>query len=267
LHLTSLNLSLRDLIRKAIRLSGFEIRRIDPFPPAAMGRPVGSLRHFFEDLRGRGFEAHNIIDIGANKTNWSKEAANIFPDARFFLFDPLVNFEQGMRDFVTARPGSRFWLAGVGPEEGQMQFNAVFRPDGSPDTGSSFNKPWQDNNRYIIEGFSVPMVTLDGLVKSGELPASADIVKIDTEGFELRVLAGAQSLFGKVHLFILETSLYPFWFQPIFHEVVAYMAERDYLLYDCVGFNRRPKDGGLGQIDAVFVRRDSALRRETAWTE
>lgn len=256
---------MKEFIKSLIRKSGFEIRRIEPFPPAGIGRPLGSLRHFLEDIRARGFDAKVIVDVGANETHWSTAAATHFPGARFFLFDPLANFERGMNAFVAAHPGSRCWLAGVGREDGFLQFNAVFDPDGHPSSGSSFLKPWQGTD-HKMEPQRVPVVTLDNLVKSGDLPNNPDIVKIDTEGYELNVLAGAQSLFGNVQLFIIETTLYPLWNQPLFHEIVAYMAERDYLLYDIAGFNRRPKDGALINFDACFLKRDSPLRREMAWS-
>jgi Methyltransferase FkbM domain len=48
----------------------------------------------------------------------------------------------------------------------------------------------------------VELKTLDGIVAAnGRMP---DLVKIDAEGFDLKVLGGASTLFGKVEIFLVE---------------------------------------------------------------
>jgi hypothetical protein len=52
---------------------------------------------------------------------------------------------------------------------------------------------------------------------------------------------------------------------PIFHEVIAFMAERGYFAYDFPGFLRRPYDGALGQVDICFAKHDGVLRTTNRW--
>ncbi len=109
-------------------------------------------------------------------------------------------------------------------------------------------------------------MTIDSLVADGSMPVP-ELAKLDVQGFELEALRGAESLFGTTEVFILELTLLetinPGW--PIVHEVVAFMAERGYYLYDLPGFLRRPLDGALAQIDACFVKVDSFLRADGTW--
>ena len=51
------------------------------------------------------------------------------------------------------------------------------------------------------------------------------------------------------------------------HEVIAYLAQRDFLPYDFCGGWRRETDGALAQADIIFVRRDSALRAHRQFWE
>ena len=63
-------------------------------------------------------------------------------------------------------------------------------------------------------------------------------------------------------------SLFPFDDQPNlpqFFEVVAFMKDRGYVVYDFAGFGRRPFDGALGQCDICFVRADGSLRASGRW--
>jgi hypothetical protein len=69
-------------------------------------------------------------------------------------------------------------------------------------------------------------------------------------------------LFGHTDLFVVEVALYRFMERPIFHEVVAFMAERDYFVYDIAGFIRRPYDGAVGLMDLCFARKLRGPERE-----
>lgn len=59
---------------------------------------------------------------------------------------------------------------------------------------------------------------------------------------------------------VLETSLFPFLGAPQFHEVVDFMKERRYVVYDVFDFKYRPIDGALAQVDVAFVKEDSSFR-------
>jgi hypothetical protein len=105
------------------------------------------------------------------------------------------------------------------------------------------------------------------LVESGEIPIP-DFCKIDIQEFELKALDGAQCLFGKSQIFMLEVSLFDFLpHTPSVYDVVSYMHQRGYTLYDIPGpgYSHRPYDGSLGQIDMCFVKKDSVLRQSNQW--
>jgi hypothetical protein len=46
----------------------------------------------------------------------------------------------------------------------------------------------------------------------------------------------------------------------LMHEVIAYLAEREFLPYDICGGLRRTSDMALFQTDMIFARRGSELR-------
>jgi hypothetical protein len=108
------------------------------------------------------------------------------------------------------------------------------------------------------------IVTLDSLANARRSP---DLVKIDVQGFELEVLRGSEALFGSTELFIVEVNFFRFNKRvPLVSEVVSFMADRGYEVYDVAEILPRPRDGALGQADIAFARREGILRDTNSWT-
>jgi hypothetical protein len=91
-----------------------------------------------------------------------------------------------------------------------------------------------------------------------------DLVKLDIQGFELEALSGAQATFWENRGFILETK-FTVPHQYITREVIAFMSDRGYELYDITEYLRRPFDGALGCIDVAFVKSRGMFCAKSSW--
>jgi methyltransferase FkbM-like protein len=118
-----------------------------------------------------------------------------------------------------------------------------------------------------VDGISreVPLKAIDDLcteVKFG----GPYLLKVDVQGAELLVLDGARRTLQDTELVILEVSLLHLYRDgPQLHDVVGYMRERGFLVYDIVGGHNRPLDGALAQVDLVFVRENGRFRLEQGY--
>ena len=94
------------------------------------------------------------------------------------------------------------------------------------------------------------------------------LLKLDLETHELPALTGAESLLEKVETVLTEVSFYDANDSgaPCFAEIVAFLRKRRFLLYEVASLSGRARDGRLRMGDAVFVRDDSALSRDTSWS-
>ena len=129
-------------------------------------------------------------------------------------------------------------------------------------TGSSVLPELSDAPRSLM---TLPMSTLDTVVPAGTRRA---LLKLDVQGYELEVLAGATRTLATASAVVLEVSLLPYnEGAPLFGEVVAFMRSRGFLVYDIVSTRRRRADSALFQADIVFVPAGSPLRAGTVLLE
>jgi hypothetical protein len=99
------------------------------------------------------------------------------------------------------------------------------------------------------------IITLNELVASGNGPL-ADMVKIDAEGFDLKVLAGASNLIGKTDIFLVEAMVCGPYENSV-SEVMQYMARAGYRLIDITDLERSPKHGVLWLCELAFLRKSA----------
>jgi FkbM family methyltransferase len=254
---------MKKLIKKVLKLCGYNLTKNSPFVAGAHQRPVGQMKTLLEDLKARNLACKAILDIGANDTSWSKMAHEIFTDAVFCLIEPQIEMEEKLKLFVSNTKGSVYFLAGAGAKP-ERKYLTIWE-----DVAGSSLLP-EENNLLKQSGKqrAIEIITVDEIIGSGKFPIP-QIVKIDIQGYELEALKGANVLFGKTELFILECSLFAFSTVPgipLVYDVINFMHDKGYVIYDFPGFLRRPLDGALGQCDICFVKADSFLRSSGEWS-
>lgn len=252
----SISLRIRGATKTALARFGVDIRRIQS-PDQLL--PVGDMRSFLAYLHQRGLEVRDLLDIGANRGDWSKMASLVFEGARVAMIEPQAEMSRYLNSFCRTHPGSTWVLAAAGATESQKDL--ILWPDLQ---GSSFLPPI-DGEQNHPRHRTVPVVTVDDLVRTGAIQVP-QIAKLDVQGFELEVLRGAGTLLGRTEVFIIETSLVrPLAGQPLIDEVIAFMRSSGYRVFDLAGFLRRPADGALGQIDVCFALEGGSLCRTENW--
>jgi FkbM family methyltransferase len=208
-------------------------------------------------LVNKGFQPNVVLDAGAHKGYWSELANYFFPEADFFLIEPVSANEPRLKDLCAHKPTLHYLMLAVGDQPGEQVMNVT--PDLVASSLLPLGSEWQ------AHGEKVRVETIDSLLEK-RLVQPPQLVKMDLQGFELKALEGGARLFDTAEVFILEALLYEIMpGTPIFHEIVEYMARRGYVVFDIAGYLHREFEKDLGQLDVVFVKKTSPLVASKRW--
>ena len=207
---------------------------------------------FFLVIRGLGFAPKHIVDIGANRGLWTRTAIQYFPDAQYTLVEPQDHLKAHVQDLITCGHKIRWINAGASDEAGRLAFTIARRDD-----SGSFTLSARQAQELGFQQSTVEVKTLNEIVASSNAPMP-EMVKIDAEGFDLKVLSGATDLFGKTDIFLVEVNLVGGWDNSLL-TVVQKLASLGYRPVDITDLNRSPKCGVLWLVEIAFLRSECQL--------
>lgn len=205
-------------------------------------------------LKRRGFRPRTVFDVGVARGTPDLYAA--FPDAHYYLIDPTRESLPHMQQIARQLDAEVLNVA-LGDRDAEMMIDA--RPDDI--NGASFYKEVGELNG--VERYPVAVKRFDRLMNGFERPA---LCKIDVQGAELHVLQGMGRKLQDIDAVIVECSVLATLMDgPEISEVIAYMTQEGFALYDILDTTRRPLDAALAQVDLLFVPRNSPLRADRRW--
>jgi FkbM family methyltransferase len=207
-------------------------------------------------LRSAGFSPESAIDVGAYRGEWTLLCKAVFPHAGVLMVEAPPHLEPSLRDLARglADVHARVVLLGARACESVPFF--------LDQTGSRVATGDESGS---LPTLLLPMSTLEDVATEAGF-STPQLLKLDVQGHELDVLRGAQRLLRSVEVVIMKVNLLPILpGAPLVDDVVAFMREQGYQLYDVCGFIERSLDRAPWQMDVVFVRRDSALVASSSW--
>ena len=226
----------------------------------SLSRASAAAKKMFRHLDQIGFNPRVVLDIGANNGEWSWVGADYFPGTIFRLIEPQVEMAPFLDRFCRSQADARWLLAGAGGAVGEQTLTIW-----DDFQGSSFLPAREAELASAGKQRVIPLVTIDSLIEEGWTPMP-DMVKLDIQGLELEVLRGAGRCFGQTELFVVEVSFFETEGYPPFVDIVSFMAENGYVVFDIVDLKRLP-NSALLQADFCFVRRDGVIRTGLGWAE
>lgn len=197
-----------------------------------------------------------VFDVGANSGIY---AASLFAGGykgRIVSFEPLT---QAYRQLSTRSESNPLWQVAercaLGDQDGEVEINI------SANSESSSILPMlktceqaAPTARYFAKEETM-IRRLDSVADKYLEDAKAPFLKLDVQGFEDRVLQGAQETLPRIKGIQIELSLVPLYEkQKLWRELVDEITARGFELYSLLPGFTDPKTDRLLQMDGIFFR-------------
>ena len=212
--------------------------------------------HFIHLHRWReeGFRPEVIYDIGSNEGIWSEMCQHVLEPKACYLFEPQLEFEARA---MARQPkaGARWEMLPVALGD-REEIEVLHVTQNS--AASSLLRPLDATAASVreiqeVSQNKVSVIPLDTLVKTRGLPLP-DLVKIDVQGFEGRVLAGAEATLRHAKRIVVEVSLQPLYQDQSLLPGVLELLVRWGFQLDDINETFRQWPGRLWQVD-LWLRR------------
>ena len=237
--------SLKDALRSLAEATGLEVRKTSVYSSQ-------KLRHrlLFSQLH-----IDLVLDVGANTGQFARQCRAAGYSGKILSFEPSAAAHAALLRSAASDP---LWTVAdrmaLGAANGETEINIAVN------SYSSSILPMLDAHRSAapnsayIQKERVPLRRLDD-VPAATVPGHEIFLKLDVQGYESHVLAGAIRVLTQSVALQLEMSLIPLYEgETLMPQMHANLAAQGFALWDLEPSFRDPASGRLLQVDGIFTK-------------
>ena len=233
---------LRTIVKRPLNLLGLDLVRYNPRYSLGEYAYVASLG------------IKTVIDVGAHTGEFARMIKTILPEAAIFSFEPLQAEFQSLQQQMQNGAGFMAFNCAVGDRNETIEIHR------SSYAQSSSLLPMAQLHKEafpVSAGHTVEMVEvkrLDDVLRDFELKREI-LIKIDVQGYEDKVIAGAGETISKARALIVEVSFRELYEgQPLFETIFEMLSEKGFRYFGNLYQLLSPVDGAPLQADALFLQ-------------
>ena len=234
---------LRTIVKRPLNLLGLDLVRYNPRYSLGEYAYVASL-----DIR-------TVIDVGAHTGEFARMIKTILPEAAIYSFEPLKREFESLRQQMQNGAGFMAFNCAVGDRNETVEIHR------SSYAQSSSLLPMAQLHKQafpVSADHTIEMVEakrLDDVLRDFELKPEI-LIKIDVQGYEDKVIAGAAETIDNARAIIVEVSFRELYEgQPLFETIFEMLSGKGFRYFGNLYQLLSPVDGAPLQADALFVRR------------
>lgn len=203
------------------------------------GQPKSSNFFFLQELLNPDC---SILDVGANIGQFYVAMKNIFPNSTIVSIEPNPRCEIHLKSTQ-----AEYYICGLGSAETSLDL--VLPKNKKISKGASYYPAdWLTEQSSSI--IKTPVHVADRLFSNRKF----DLIKIDTQGYELEVLKGSTQLIKNAKILIIECNIQtenigaPHW-----SEIIKFLQPFGFFVHDIID-ERINSQNKVFQIDCIFMK-------------
>ncbi|MFD0864095.1 FkbM family methyltransferase [Sungkyunkwania multivorans] len=234
---------IKKIVKKLLYKAGYKIKKIPKsYPPKKRIVEKFSMEAALQRAVARNIEVATVIDVGASDGRWSENCMKAYPNANYLLVEAQKGHLEGLKACAAKYDKVSYVLAAAGAAKGTIYFD-----DTELFGGVASATKLKEN--YI----EVPVIAIDDQIKEEGLPGPY-MLKLDTHGFEVPILQGAQEVLKQCSLVIIETYNFKLGDQALrYWEMCAHMDALGFWPLENVDLMLRELDEAFWQMDTLFI--------------
>lgn len=197
-----------------------------------------------------------IFDIGANTGQFSNMIFRLGYTGKIVSFEPLSSAHEAL--LKRSSGNSRWTIAercAIGDEDGEIEINISRNSISSSVLKIMAEHVNAAPESEYIGSEKTKVFKLDTIGDKYAGDAENIFVKIDTQGFEEKILNGASHFIGRAKGLLVETSLVPLYAgQALFPQIFERVTKSGFSLFGVQPAFINKETGRMLQVDAVFFR-------------
>ncbi len=201
-------------------------------------------------------EPWTLVDVGANVGDFVAAAAKLRPFQSVYAMEPQPSCQAELAATLQHLPNAKQIPAAVGRTEGSLELhvtaNSRMTSGLRPEKG--IHSAYSNGDFSIAETLTVPTITLDSAIPH---EVTVGLLKLDVQGFEIEVLAGAVSTLQRTRSILIEVNYIRHYENgAVFDDIYEELRQSGFRLYGI----SEPFGSTSNQplwADAVFVNQNS----------
>lgn len=201
----------------------------------------------------------HFIDVGANDGWFARIIMRFFNNARITSFEPLKSQHIFLKNLSKENSNFKFHTFALGQIKGNNDITE-YKTTGLSSLKSidySYNYDDRHFSQEIVDIYQVPVYRLDDFLRKSLKNDEINILKIDTQGFELEVLKGSTGLINqnKIKYIIIELmTIRKYSKASLYDKILDFLHSHGFYLLDFHQSYYEQDTGLLSEFDAIFKK-------------
>lgn len=236
---------IRDSIRKIIRKCGYDVIRYTRTSHTE-ARRISLISEYKISV---------ILDVGANTGQYAKRLRYLGHTGRVVSFEPLRSEYAELEKRASRDPAWETRNYALGDHDGTQEINVSENSVSSSLLNILPRHIASEPKARSIGKKTIELRKLDSIfdeICSGE---DNPYLKLDTQGYEMQILEGAERSLDKIHTIQIEMSLIPqYQGETLLPEMTSWLYAKGYVLVAIEPAHSDWRDGQMLQVDGIFHR-------------